>query len=82
MMDDKAKCWNVKNKMFFYLITLKTVTKKHDESLSFDYLICVYDWYIYIYDFFCNLLSNFDGNIQLLLLFQRVCEANMMWSHP
>ena len=33
---------------------------------------------IYIYDFFCNLLSNFDGNIQLLLLFQRVCEANMM----
>ena len=53
MMDDKTKCWNVKNKMFFYLITRKTVTKKHDESLSFNYLIYVYDTYlIYVYDIY------------------------------
>ena len=40
-MDNKDKYRNVKNKMFF-LITRENVTKKHDESLSFDYLIQIY----------------------------------------
>ena len=43
--------------MFFYLITRKTVTKKHDESLSFDYLIYVYDIYlIYVYDIYIYMI--------------------------
>ena len=44
MMDDKDKCRNVKN--VFYLITRRNVTRKYDESLSFDYPIYIY---IYIY---------------------------------
>ena len=46
-MDDKNKCRNVKNKMFFTglpQITKRNVTKKHDESLSFVY---IYTDYIY-----------------------------------
>ena len=65
MMDDKDKCLNAKNKKFFYLITRENVTKNHDESLSFDYLIYIYI-YIYIYisyfehsgDISCSLLIN------------------------
>ena len=41
MMDNKDKYQNVKNKMFF-LITRENLTKKHDESLSFDYVILCY----------------------------------------
>ena len=37
MMNDKDKCQNVcKKQSFFYLITRENVTKKHEESLSFD----------------------------------------------
>ena len=46
MMDDKDKCRNVKNA--FYLITRRNVTRKHDESLSFDYPIYIYIGLSYI----------------------------------
>ena len=54
MMDDKDKCrickqwWMTKTNVetlktkHFYLSTRKNVTKKHDESLSFDYVIYIY----------------------------------------
>ena len=34
MMDDKDKCRNVKNKMFFNLITRENVIKKHKSILK------------------------------------------------
>ena len=55
--------------MFFYLITRKTVTKKHDESLSFDYLIYVYDIYlIYVYDIYIYIYMIFSVNFYQILL--------------
>ena len=46
MTDDEDKCRNVKNKMFFYLVTRRNVTKKHDESRSFDYPINIEYYFI------------------------------------